>query len=563
MQNTIKSAVTIFLVTVFVVSCNENKNNETSELLDRAESVLNNNPDSTLIILDSILFPDQLNKKLYYKYKLLQIQGKDKTSKNISEDTIIFEIQKYYKNIDDVRYATIATVYCGRVLQEQNQYEKAISNYIEAQIYAKNIKDNNLDGMIESYIGSIYNNQLLIEKANTSYFKAADYYHKAHNYKNEISIYIKIGNYYNIDDQLDSALYYYNIAKTLADEYKLSKEQAAVNQNIAVVYREKKEFGLAKYYIYEGLKYAESDIDKAKIYINLSKVYLFNKQYDSASYYIDKSLKLQYPGDKDYYLLANTYKLLTSLKEERNQYKEALDYHKEYSNALKSIIKQNNNKAIIESEKRYKLEYVQNENNRIKVQNLETILTLIIIFSIVAVDLFIIIVYQIIKLKNNKKKIAESETSIFELQEMAKIYKEEKKTLRNIVLHNFDILRKNAALQETLISKGDKLSPQKISRETNNILYGQDNIDWDLLYLSMNERHNRLFDKMKSKYPQLDEDEFRICCLNYAKFNSRQIAIIMQLSINTIHNKNTLIRQKLGIPKFGNIAAFLENMEHS
>lgn len=563
MQNIISYAITFTVIAALVVSCNENENYNAGQILQNAETIINDNPDSTLFILDSILYPDQLDKKSFNKYNLLLIQAKDKTYRDISRDTIIFKVQKYYIEKNDIHSATLATIYCGRLLQEQKQYEKAVKFYLESQKYADGIDDNNIKGLVESCLGTIYQKQLLRKEANTSFSKAADYYHKASNYKNEISMYINIGNYYNVENQLDSALIYYNIVKNLADKHKFAKEQSSVRQNIGVVYREKKEYDLAKQYMKEGLGCAANNTAKAKIYLSLSKAYNENKQLDSAYYYIQQSLNLQKSDTQNLYLLSITYKMLSSLEEKRNRYKEALEYHKKYSANLKLILKENRNKSVIDAEKKYRLEVAQNENNRIKVKNLETILTLVIIFMLIAIALSIIIVCQIMKLRHDKKKIAESESSIYELQEMARIYDEEKKTLRNIVLHNFDILRKNAALQETLMAKGDKVSPQRISREANNILYGQDTIDWNLLYLSMNERHNRLFDKMKAKYPQLDEDEFRICCLTYAKFNSRQIAIIMQLSINTIHNKNTLIRQKLGIPKFGNITSFLENMAHS
>ncbi len=75
----------------------------------------------------------------------------------------------------------------------------------------------------------------------------------------------------------------------------------------------------------------------------------------------------------------------------------------------------------------------------------------------------------------------------------------------------------------------------------------------------MNELHNGFFERLREKFPHLDEDEFRICCLTYAKFDSTEISIIMRLSVNTIQMKRSSIRKKLRIPPMGNIPNFLDN----
>ena len=75
-----------------------------------------------------------------------------------------------------------------------------------------------------------------------------------------------------------------------------------------------------------------------------------------------------------------------------------------------------------------------------------------------------------------------------------------------------------------------------------------DKILSDSLYEVMNDLHNGFFERLRDKFSDLNEDEFRICCLTYAKFDSMEISIIMGLSVNTIQMKRSSIRKKLGIP---------------
>ncbi len=72
----------------------------------------------------------------------------------------------------------------------------------------------------------------------------------------------------------------------------------------------------------------------------------------------------------------------------------------------------------------------------------------------------------------------------------------------------------------------------------------------------MNGLENGELDKIRELYTQLDETEFRICCLSKAKFTNTEIAIIMNININVVQIKKTRIRKKLNIKEFENLAVF-------
>ena len=84
-------------------------------------------------------------------------------------------------------------------------------------------------------------------------------------------------------------------------------------------------------------------------------------------------------------------------------------------------------------------------------------------------------------------------------------------------------------------------------------------MNWDILYDVMNELHNGFFIKLKALYPQLKEVDFRILCLTYSGFSTEEIAIVLNLSINTINTKRSAIRKGLAIPSFANLRDFLDD----
>ncbi len=84
-------------------------------------------------------------------------------------------------------------------------------------------------------------------------------------------------------------------------------------------------------------------------------------------------------------------------------------------------------------------------------------------------------------------------------------------------------------------------------------------MDWNRLYETMDSLYDNLFTKLKGNFSQLDETEFRICCLSIAKFSNAEIAVIMKYSTSSVQWRKASIRKKLGIKPMGNIFEFLDS----
>jgi ATP/maltotriose-dependent transcriptional regulator MalT len=132
-------------------------------------------------------------------------------------------------------------------------------------------------------------------------------------------------------------------------------------------------------------------------------------------------------------------------------------------------------------------------------------------------------------------------------------------SFRNTLLEHFDILKK-AALLETYIKEDEKKQGAYLIRKFNEIVYGQTDLDWNLLYRTMNDIHDGFYDRLKEIFPVLNESEFRICCLSYEEFSNTEISIVLKYSINTVQAKKTSIRKKLGIKASGNLHDFLDKI---
>ena len=107
---------------------------EASSLREEAEHLVEKHPDSAMLLIDSIFYPEKsLNHEYYMRFLVMQVQEKYKTYRPIHEDTLIFHARDYFSARNkDPRTTALAWFYSGCVYRERKEYEKAMQQYKEA-----------------------------------------------------------------------------------------------------------------------------------------------------------------------------------------------------------------------------------------------------------------------------------------------------------------------------------------------------------------------------------------------------------------------------------------------
>lgn len=548
----------VFVCIVLIIPFCQRNNTDTTDILTELEQVVEQNPDSVLCILDSIIHPYDLSKEDYNKFRLLQIQAKDKAYKDISGDTVIYQVRDYYIQNEDTRNTALSSFYCGRVLQEQNKDKQAIKEYQTAEKYVEDIKDNTLKGLIQSAMGSILLKQFVETEAIKHFSKAASYFNMANNTRNEIITYNQIGNAYLMRSISDSAFYYYKKGFKLAEMSNDSLQMVNITHCIGIAYRQTGNFNQAMESFRNAGKYIGNNDYKAKLYLNISKTFQGIDNQDSAKLYVNKSLAIAEKNDIN--LLASIYKTLSQIEEKQGNYTQSLFFYRKYADNLEEIVDENKNIEILELHKKYKYELFQNENSRLKIKEQQIFLLSAIGFIILGgISIFF---YK--KNADNKKnalqkenEILNAEKKIYQLIEMSNSFDNREDSFRSILFHHFDILKKTALLKQYLKSEDEQ--DHRFSKRVNEIVYGQESLNWDIFYQDLNKIYDERFDNLRIKYSILDEIEFRVCCLTYANLSCSEIGIILDLSPNTVQMKRSSIRKKLGIESQGNIQAYIDS----
>lgn len=521
-------------------------------LLQNVDTLIEEHPDSALVLLNEIPEAHRLKKSVYYEYFLLLIQAKDKSYKDITSDTLIFNIQKYYANKNDIEKAALATFYCGRILQEQRNYEKALQTYIGAEKYLKQSKNENLKGLFQSAIGQVYDKQLLHEKAAVHYKLAKSYFHEAGNHKNEISDGNMIGNCLMKQEKTDSAFTYYNEALALAQKYGYGSLRASILMGMGVANKEMENWQQAERYFKMAIDFSLDSLNKAKLAANLARVFELQGKPDSAVYLLQEALNYM-PQEQNNSLAANIYKTWSAIEEKAEDFQRALKVYKLYNKHLAEIIEENKNSAILEIEAKYNFQLIENKNKRLLIERQRNILLSLVLLLIFVAFILLMVTRSI----RRERILKETEQKVRQLTKLARSFDDKEESFRNILIRHFDIIKKTALL-EGFLNEDDKKTGQRLLRKFNEVVYGQKNLDWDVLYQTLNSLSNGFFKQFKNKSTQLDESEFRICCLIYVDFNNTEIALILNYSINTVQAKKSAIRKKLGVETFGNIRDFMK-----
>lgn len=546
----LKRCITFIFCIAILCACAWKDGNDV-DLLASAEALIEDNPDSALALLDNIAYPKQLNTSSFNKYILLSAQAKEKVFGVIEDDSLLFVAKDYFVDKEDWKNATLATFYCGRMLQSQKQTEAAMQTYLKAEDYSTKADDLYLKGLVHYYIGELNYGQFLEADAISRYRRASQYFKQSGKYKSESLANQRLGSCFLLNGYKDSASYYYREALAIAMVKKDSLLQGGVLQSLGVLYKNGGDLKEARKLYRGALTYYNNSASEGQAYLNIATTFSRDTEKDSVVFYIKKALAVLENAD-DNILRLRAYNMLSGIEENTGNYKSALDYYHNYTSLLDDEYHKKESMALLDIQKKYDFELIKNENNRLTIEK-QTVLLIVLVLL-----LFILVMSFVAYRSNikNKEALASAESKIGQLNEVAEGFKEKRNAFREVIFEHFDVLKK-AALLAGYLREDEKKQGQKLLKKFNEVVYNQESMDWNMLLKSMNHLYNNFPDKLKKAYPQLDESEFRICSLTYADLNNTEISIIMGLSINTIQAKKSSVRRKLNIEGYGNIVDFL------
>ena len=549
------------------VSCLKWGSRQNIRLIEQAQQLVEQMPDSALTLLDMVNAASFGN-AAKAEYVLLRVQARSNAGLDLSKDTEIFQAKEYFTRRKNREKAALVCFYAGETLFAQGKVTEAVEFYLEANDFTNQLSDDQFKGRIFNRIGDANYMLVLYEHSLSCWMQALVFYRAAGNMRSEIGSMIKIGNCYLLENQNDSAFALYRRAERMAYSQNDTTMQLAVLQNMGVAYMEKGDQERAVDMYHAALVLATRR-DSVQLFSNLASLYWDAGQPDTAFTYNNIALTLL-DSTVNNPLLLNIYHQMLLIEAHKGNGDKVIDYFSKYLECLDEVLDTEEKKSLLDIQRKYDFEKAQSEYSIKKRNFVIAILSALIAafgFMFWSLNLrkgkkqhertiarLLLQLDALHEMKDQLQKLkaeansANENSDTEELNHLKKRYDEQ---LRTFTRQYFHILSR---IEFEFKNTPDE-TPVKMER-INRILFGSAHIDfWSATEKLIPER---LPEKIKKICPELDKTELRICCLTYLNVDTAAMSLALGVKDSTIYSLNSRIREKFGIGVRKNIRRFLE-----
>ena len=326
-----KHILSILLLLLAFTACGDKK--AVTDVLNRAETLMNEHPDSSLTLLRTLTFDDFQKEKNRARYALLHSQALDKNYIDVTSDSLISVAVDYYKDKDDVRSKFLSYYYMGRVYANGERYLQATSCLMESEQLVDEVGDDYLSGLLYSEMGRIYRLYYDYPKSLEAYRKASECYERSGKiYHRNYMWYNQSHVYRNMDrndegEQLlrkimesateendkgllrsclgDLVMLYIKQgkmkeARELYEKWEsivgLQSASSSFMAELALMYAEEGNFNQAQSFIQEGWKHVTNRMDSVSLSLSSAKIHYIQGKGMTAYEEVVKGMSLQNRG---------------------------------------------------------------------------------------------------------------------------------------------------------------------------------------------------------------------------------------------------------------------------
>ena len=278
------------LLTLFVIFFSCHNDRTIPLLLDRVESLIETQPDSAEIFLDSIQMPDKLNDKLFARWCFLQSKTADKLHKEMPYVEQLSRALQWYAKHGTAKQQAWTGLYLGRSYTEDKLFIPAINAYSDALEIAQNKHIYNVAGYICSYMADLYTYTGQRTEERRKFEEAADYFKKAGNIRSYAFALRDIAQTWVFGDSCSIALNYMLKADSIITKLNDSIGMASIANGFGNIYKKTGDLNKARLYYIKSI--ALYNTKSSPNFLALSNIYYRNGTIDSARYYLEKSKSL-------------------------------------------------------------------------------------------------------------------------------------------------------------------------------------------------------------------------------------------------------------------------------
>jgi tetratricopeptide (TPR) repeat protein/DNA-binding CsgD family transcriptional regulator len=495
------------------------------------------------------------------------------------------------RQINDVEEIANNINNLGEVHFSWGNYDRAVTFFSQALVFDQEREIDEYISIDLNNIGKVYFAWKKFDKALQYYTEALDRALATDNISMQAIRLSNIGQVYEAMNSYDTALSLYNQALDI-DKKQGNRDKIGIRRsNIGRVYLKQGKFEESYRNFSEALDiFNELEIllSQAIILNHLGDLMLKEGKYPQALGYYEKSLDISKPraikGEE-----LRSLKSIADTYSELKNFEASLNYFQQFTSLKDSLFNEEKHRQLAEFETRYDTEKKDKENallkQEAKIQRNQKIIFIISGLAILFVAIFFVFLFTT-KRKSliQSKKLREKENKLHGL-EMEKQEKE-KDHLQKVLFAEEQI---NKLQQDKLQQKNRELSTATLHILNKNEVLGNirkmaeqtvddasldknacfvnlireidsnTNLDeqWDQFKLHFESVHKGFFAKLMNAYPNLTQNELKLCAYLRMNLSTKEIAQMLHISAESVTTKRYRLRKKLKLDNEENLVGFI------
>lgn len=532
-------------------------NREQNSLLNEAEALLQNKPDSALSILQQFTPGSQQAEQS--KYALLYSAALDQNHIKTTSDSLIRKAWNYYKyHPKDLRNQCTTLYYWGRIKLRANDKAGALRLFLEIEKKLKDTNEPYYKGLLYSQIGEVYYAQMNYNRAYHYFRESRNNFRQSENLREEAEATLDMAAATYHSKDVEKAIRLYSSALDLADEQKSDKLAKSSLTN------------LASLYVISGKKQIPHDLllrielsarkDTLYGYHTLVDVQLLKNHMDSARHY----LKLAETHTTDIRDMANLYYTAYRIEAQSKNFEKATENIHRYIYLTDSLTRSNMQFSAGMVEREYFQEQAAFAEYRMKNRTILEISSIIIVILLSGIAWYII--RQRMRLQRERTDrylllVEEANSEYKALTERMEGQRNTENHLKGLIASRFDIIDK---LGKTYYERENTSSQQAaMFQEVKQIItdFSENGEMLQELELIVNTCHDNAMQKLRNDFPTMKETDIRLLCYIFVGFSPQVISLFMKDTVANVYARKSRLKSRIKSAETANKGLFLSLFE--
>lgn len=512
-------------------------------VLDSAEAIMNERPDSALVLLENIDSAAVRGRATAARYSLLLSMALDKNVIDTADISIILPAVRYYERRGDDLSKARTFFYYGRVLQNGNDNEAALEAVSKAELYADRTDDLYLQGLIADCKGRIYESSDELDEALQHYVQAADAFRSLNLRINEMYMLEMISGIYVLSNDSEKALEYAQDARDIALEAGDASEIISTTLDVALAFYVGGDFQKALSELTGAADVYFSSVIPSSFYMLLSQIFLSMGDIASARDYAMLQLEIEKASVPS----SAIYALLEKIEYAAGNYKLSCEYYDKCLDAMDIQRQIEYEESVHEADMRYK----NGELREIIKAQEKHLRDIIIIWSLAIVSVAAIglaaVQMRRRQLLKNEAEINEYRNKISTFQEYSALLEKVKNSVpekNELINHQVEVLSK---LMSILVRTQSKMKPPEYREFVE--LVRKRSAGGDEILNTLRSTFDTQYPEVKGwlRDEHLSEKDMDIYMLTNLGCSASVTAYIIGTTEGYIFNRRSMLRKKFGL----------------